>query len=181
MTIQAVAALQTICRSEFERDWNGFEDEPLTFIEGDPYSEPPTPPIKEITVELGGKVYVFPSADVVAIIEYSQEIARSEAEEEIEEIDEDVRYDYRFDYDEVLAEKTEAKLHEFWSSQLDGEEEVLAVIEHRLHYVVEGFKELVAYFNMIGERIPELRPVLAEKLQAAHDEMVAQLQGFITG
>lgn len=179
MTIQAVAILQTIARAEFERDWNGFEDDPYGFIEGTEWTDPPAPPVKEIVVEVAGKSYVFPAEAVVATIQHWEEIFRDEAHEEVEELDEDERYSYTFDEGEVISEKIESKLQAHFFAQLDSAEEALAALENRLDYMVKGFKELVAYTEMIGERQPALRPVLAERLQTVYDYVTAYFQEWV--
>jgi hypothetical protein len=178
MTIEAVAVLQTIARDEFERDWNGFED-PLEFLNGQPWDDG-HPPVKEIIVELGGKSYVFPSADVAAVIQQWEEFFRYEVENEEDEEDEDEgTFNWSADSEEQTEEKIWAKVHEYWFGQLDNADEATAVLDNRLDYMVRGFQELVAYCDMIGERIPELKPVMVEKLQAAHDEVMQHLQEWI--
>lgn len=177
MTIQAVAVLQTIARDEFERDWNGWE-EPFEFLQGYPWDEEEHPPVKEITVDLAGKSYVFPSADVVAVIQEWEEYFRYEVENEEEDEDEGT-FNWSADSEEQTEEKVWAKVNEYFFRQLDNADEAAAVIDNRCNYVVKGFEELVAMFNMIGERQPDLRPVLAEKLQAAHDEVTAHFQQWI--
>lgn len=173
MTIQAVAVLQTICRDEFERDWNGWE-KPFEFIQGYPWDEEERPPIKEITVDLAGKSYVFPSADVVAVIKHWEEVFRYEVEDEEDE--DGGSFNWSADSEEQTEEKVWAKVNEYFFGQLDNADEAIAVLDHRFSYVVKGFEELVAMCNMIGERQPELRPVMAEKLQAAYDKVMQQVE-----
>lgn len=171
MTIEAVAVLQTIVRDEFERDWSGSED--FDWIDGEPWNDPPVPPVKEIIVELEGKSYVFPSQALVKEIQEWEEYFRYEVEEEQSE------EDWHFRMDEEADEKVWERLNKHFFDQLDTAEEALAAIQFRMDYVVKGLEELVAMYNMIGERIPALQPVMLEKLLEAQAEMTKMFQEWI--
>lgn len=154
MTIEAVAVLQTLARDEFEESWYGAED--FSWVTGD------------IEVELGGKTYVLGGRAVVEAIEDSMEGARWEAEEEADEAD-------SYPSEDEISEKILEKVNAFWFDQLDSLEEHVAVFDSHLNWVVKGFGELVAYFDMVGERVPELQPILAAKLMEVSEETVAMM------
>jgi hypothetical protein len=166
MTIQAVAVLQTMIRDEFERDWNGF-DEPFSFLDGSPWDDPPKPPIPEIVVDLAGKSYVFPAKDIVEVIQSDLESFRYEIEEaqDAAQDPEDWHFTANWLDDDQIAEMAWDRTITHWSRQLDNIEETMAAIEFRGDYLVKSFQELVATLEMVSERMPELAPHCAQKLQ----------------
>lgn len=179
MTIEAVAMLQTIARDEFERDWNGF-DEPFQFIEGAEWNDPPNPPVEKIIVELDGKRYAYRAEAVVHVLKQWHESFQYDVQEEQNERQGEEDWDWTKDLtEEQMEEEAWEKLIKHWTDQLDSAEESLAALQTRLDYVVEGWKELVAYSDMIVRRMPEAEPLITEKLQAAYDEAMEHLQAAI--
>lgn len=182
MTVAAVAVLQTIARNEFERDCHDSED--FDWIQGRDWDDPPVPAVKEIIVELEGKNYVFPAAAVVEEIKGWEEYFRWELESENEEEEEEeeptswhIGPGYRSE--EQIEEEIWERVHKHFFAQIDTEEEALAAFQARLDYFLKHFEELVAFFNMIVERQPDLRPHMLETLEMAQKAVQDTLQRWI--
>lgn len=172
MTATAVVVLGALARDEFERDWHGFE-EPFSFLDGDGEDQEP---VNEFTTVIDGVPYSLPARQVAEVLIGQLANFRDEVEEEQQQ-------EENFSYlsDEEIDERARALLDQYWVDQLDNLAEHLAVIDVKAHWVVEAWKALVATFAMIGERMPELKPVLAEKLQHLCDDLVGMLASHQIG
>lgn len=162
MSATAVIVLNAIVRDEFERDCHGF-DEPFSFIEGD-YGD--LPPVETFTWEHAGTVHSLSAREVAELIIGQLDGFRYDIEEEEAESD-----DFRpfFAVEADMDEKVHERLVRHWTDQLEDEDEFIAVLDCRLDYLVKHFQEMVADFNMICERMPEIRPQVEAKLQEVHD------------
>lgn len=173
MTAAAVVVLNAIARDEYERDWHGW-DEPFSFIDGDGME---AEAVAEFRAELEGETYTLPAREVAELVIGQLSELRQDVDEEAEA--EEGRPLLGYLTDEEIDEEARQRLWAYWSEQLEGEAELMAVFDTRLHYLLEGWKALVADFAMIGQRIPELRPVLEEKLEQAYEEFVASLKALL--
>lgn len=173
MTAAAVIVLNAIARDEHERDWHGW-DEPFSFIDGDGLE---APAVTEFSAEVDGAVCTLAAREVAELVIGQLSELRQDVDEEQQELEGRPLSAYLTD--DEMDEEARQRLWAYWSEQLEGEAEVLAVFHTRLHYLLEGWKALVADFTMIGDRIPELRPVLAQKLEQAYEEFVGKLKDWM--
>ncbi len=169
----AVVILNAIARDEYERDWNGF-DEPFSFIDGDGEERGP---VTQFSAEVDGVTTMLAAREVASVATQQLQRLREEIDDEELEEEADQRPSFSYRTDEEKDDEARERQWQYWTDQLVTEAEYMAVWETRLHHLLEGWKALVADFTMIGDRIPALKPVLAERLQETYDAFVSMIQG----